>query len=217
MKLQGLYLIADTAQLTEKNVGEHIAALIETGVSIVQLRDKRHCTDKPDIIKGKRQLARTIQAQCRIYNIPFIVNDDVVLAKAIDADGVHLGQGDMDVQEARRYLGPNKYIGVSCYASMQRALQAQRSGADYVAFGTIFRSATKPQARCLGSSVNQSLQALKKLSTGINVPICAIGGITPVQSKKVLGCGVQMIAVAAGILMAANPLQAVKHYRAAWL
>ena len=216
MKLQGLYLIADTAQLTEKNVGEYIAALIETGVSIVQLRDKKHGMDKSGT-KEKRRLARTIQAQCRIYNIPFIVNDDVVLAKAIDADGVHLGQDDMDVQEARRYLGHNKYIGVSCYASIQRALQAQRSGADYVAFGAIFRSTTKPQARCLGLSVNQSLQALKKLSTGINVPICAIGGITPDQSKEVLGCGVQMIAVAAGILKAAKPLQAVKQYRAAWL
>ena len=217
MKLQGLYLIADAVQLTEKNVGEHIAALIEAGVSIVQLRDKRHCMDKPAAIKERHRLARTIQAQCRIYDIPFIVNDDVVLAKTIDADGVHLGQGDMDVQEARRYLGHNKYIGVSCYASIQRALQAQRSGADYVAFGTIVRSATKPQAQCLGSSVNQSLQVLKKLSMGINVPICAVGGITPEQSKKVLGCGVRMIAVAAGILKAAKPLQAVKQYRAAWL
>ena len=216
MKLQGLYLIADSAQLTEKNSADYIATLIEAGVSMVQLRDKKHRTDTTGIANQKYHLARIIQAQCRIHNIPFIVNDDVSLAMEIGADGVHLGQDDMTAQAARRYLGANKYIGISCYASKQRALQAQQDGADYVAFGALFNSPTKPQAQCLGRSVEQSLQVLEELSSGIHVPICAIGGITPDKTKRVLACGVQMIAVASGILQVADSLQAVTQYQAGW-
>ena len=212
MKLQGLYLIADTAQLIEKNTDTRIASLIEAGVSMIQFRDKTHPVDE----HKKHRLARTIQAQCRSYDIPFIVNDDVSLAMAMDADGVHLGKNDMDMQEARQRLGPDKYIGVSCYASASRALQAQQNGADYVAFGAVFNSSTKPQAEHLASSTKKSLCMLEKLSKGINIPICAIGGITPDNAKQVLGCGVQIIAVASGILKAVNSRQAVEHYRYAW-
>ena len=208
MKLQGLYLIADTAQLVEKNIDDYIASMIEAGVSMIQFRDKAY-----DATNERKQLAQAIQAQCRDYNIPFIINDDVVLAVAIDADGVHLGKDDIDVSEARRCLGANKYIGVSCYASAARAKRAQRDGADYVAFGAVFKSITKPQAPCLGSSTEQSLQTLKELTAGINIPVCAIGGITLNNAKQVIECGVQLIAVASSILMATDPLQAVKRYQ----
>ncbi len=217
MKLEGLYLIADTAQLIEKNIDKYIASLIEAGVSMIQFRDKTNYTDEHEAVQKTHRLAQTIQAQCRIYDIPFIVNDDVSLAITINADGVHLGKDDMDVREARQRLGPDRHIGVSCYASASRALQAQQNGADYVAFGAVFNSTTKPQAEPLGSSTEESLCALEKLSVGINIPICAIGGITPNQAKQVLGCGVQMIAVASGILTADNPCLAVKNYCRAWL
>ena len=217
MKLGGLYLIADTAQLVEKNIDKHIASLIEAGVSMIQFRNKTYHTDEHQALQGAHHLAQTIQAQCRIYDIPFIVNDDVSLATAINADGVHLGKDDMGVREARQRLGANKYIGVSCYASALRALQAQQNGADYVAFGAVFNSATKPQAETLSASTEESLCALEKLSKGIDIPICAIGGITPNQAKRVLECGVQMIAVASGILKAGDPCQAVEHYCHAWL
>ena len=217
MKLEGLYLIADTAQLAEKNMDKHIASLIEAGVSMIQFRDKTHYADEHETLQKTHHLAQTIQAQCQIYDIPFIVNDDVSLAIIINADGVHLGKDDMDIQEARQRLGPNKYIGVSCYASASRALQAQQNGADYVAFGAVFSSDTKPQAEPLGSSTEKSLRVLEKLSGGIDIPICAIGGITPNQAKQVLGCRVQMIAVASGILRTGNPCQAVEHYCRAWL
>ena len=216
MKLDGLYLIADTAQLTENNMDKHIASLIKAGVSMIQFRDKKHCASEHDTIQT-HYLAQTIQTQCRIYDIPFIVNDNVSLAIAISADGVHLGKDDMDIREARQRLGPNKYIGVSCYASALRALQAQQNGADYVAFGAVFNSATKPQAKPLGSSTEESLCALKKINIGVNIPICAIGGITPDKTKQVLRCNVQIIAVASGILKAANPRQAVENYCRAWL
>ena len=217
MKLEGLYLIADTTQMTEKNIDKHVASLIEAGVSMIQFRDKTHYTNEHEAVKRMRRLAQTIQAQCRIYDIPFIVNDDVSLAITINADGVHLGKDDMDIQEARQRLGPNKCIGVSCYASASRALQAQQNGADYVAFGAVFNSTTKPQAELLGSSTEESLCVLKRLSKGIDIPICAIGGITADQAKQVLGCGVQMIAVASGILKASNPCHAIEHYCRAWL
>ena len=217
MKLQGLYLIADTAQLVETNIDKQIASLIEAGVSMVQFRDKTHRTDEHHAANKRYRLVRTIQAQCKIHNIPFIINDDVSLAIAADADGVHLGQDDMSVLEARQLLGSNKYIGVSCYASATRALQAQQNGADYVAFGAVFNSLTKPQAQCLGSSIEKSLRTLEKLSAGINAPVCAIGGIAPDKATQVLRCGVQMVAVASGILTATNPQQAVKRYCAAWL
>ena len=217
MKLQGLYLIADTTQLADKNTNDYIAALIKAGVAMIQFRDKKNYADERITIDERRRLCQTIQRQCRIHNIPFIVNDDVALATETDADGVHLGRDDMSVREARQYLGPNKYIGVSCYASKQRALQAQTDGADYVTFGAISSSITKPQAQCLGSSVEQSLQILAKLTVDINVPICAIGGITADKTKQILGCGVQIIAVASGILTATNPRHTVEQYRAAWL
>ena len=217
MKLEGLYLIADKAQLIEKNIDKHIASLIEAGVSMIQFRNKTHHTNEHQALQGVHRLAQKIQAQCRIYDIPFIVNDDVSLATAINADGVHLGRDDMDVREARQRLGANKYIGVSCYASALRALQAQKNGADYVAFGAVFNSTTKPQAETLSASTNESLCTLKKLSGGIDIPVCAIGGITPNQAKQVIGCGVQIIAVASGILKAVNPRQAVGHYCRAWL
>ena len=212
MKLQGLYLIADTTQLVEQDIDKHIASLIEAGVSMIQFRDKAH-----HAANKRHRLARTIQAQCRIHGIPFIINDDVSLAIVTEADGVHLGKDDMEVREARQLLGADKYIGVSCYASALRALRAQQSGADYVAFGAVFNSPTKPQAQCLGSSVEESLRTLEKLNTGSNVPVCAIGGIAPKKTKQVLRCGVQMIAVASGILAATNPRQAVERYCAAWL
>ena len=217
MKLGGLYLIADTAQLAEKNIDKHIASLIEAGVSMIQFRDKTHHAEEHEALQRTHHLAQTIQAQCRIYDIPFIINDDVSLAVTINADGVHLGRDDMDVWEARQQLGANKYIGVSCYASASRALQAQQNGADYIAFGAVFNSATKPQAKTLGASINESLCTLEKLSGGIEIPICAIGGITPNQAKRVLECGVQMIAVASGILKAGDPCQAAEHYCHAWL
>ncbi|MBC6414408.1 MAG: thiamine phosphate synthase [Chromatiales bacterium] len=217
MKLEGLYLIADSTQLTETNTGDYIADLIEAGVSIVQLRDKNHHAAAGNMRSRRYRLARIIQAKCRIYNIPFIINDDVSLALEIDADGVHLGQDDMAVRKARQYLGADKYIGVSCYASKQRALQAQQDGADYVAFGALFNSPTKPQAQCLGSSVEQSLKVLQQLSGGINVPICSIGGITPDKAKLVLRHGAQIIAVASGILKAVDARQAIRQYRTAWL
>ena len=217
MKLHGLYLIADSTWLTETNRGDYIASLIEAGVSVIQLRAKNNYANSRAMLDKRYRLARTIQAQCSMHSIPFIVNDDVSLAVEIDADGVHLGKDDMDVRRARQYLGAHKYIGVSCYASKQRAEQAQQDGADYVAFGALFHSITKPQAACLGSSIEQSLKTLEKLSGGIDVPVCAIGGITPDTTKQVLECGVQIIAVASGILQAADPLHAIQQYRAAWL
>lgn len=214
MKLQGLYLIADTAQLANDNIGDYIASLIKAGVSVVQFRDKTHIYHQRDA-DYKKQLARTIQTQCRTYHIPFIVNDDVALAVELDADGVHLGQHDMPIGEARQRLGDSKYIGASCQASAARAIQAQQDGADYVAFGAVFTSPTKPQAQRLGASDEESLQVLQAISRGIKVPICAIGGITPNNVKQVVECGVQMIAVASGISAAVDPIQTVTRYNAA--
>lgn len=216
MNLKGLYLIADTSLLARHNpIAELIESLIQAGVSIVQLRDKSNPRKSSD---KKYQLATTLLTVCRTHKVPFLVNDDVALAIEIGADGVHLGETDMPIRTARQQLGANQYIGASCYASAKRAHDAAQQGANYVAFGSVYASTTKAQATQLGDAggSNQSaLEQLRQLSRASALPVCAIGGITPAKAKAVINCGVQMIAVASGILADSNPQQATRLYLSA--
>ena len=219
MNLKGLYLIADTGLLARHNPTADLARLIESliqaGVSIVQLRDKSSLHNPTD---KKYQLATTLLGVCRSYQVPFLVNDDVALAIEIGADGVHLGEIDMPIRTARQQLGADKYIGASCYASTQRAHDAAEQGADYVAFGSVYASTTKAQATQLchaGDSKQSAVEQLRQLSRASALPVCAIGGITPDNAKAVVDCGVQMIAVASGILAKPNPQQATRLYLSA--
>jgi thiamine-phosphate pyrophosphorylase len=138
-------------------------------------------------------LAEPLQAICAAHDCAFIVNDDVGLAKRIGADGVHLGQGDGDVRDAREELGREAQIGVTCHASRDLALEAGEAGADYVAFGSFFPSSTK------ASEHRPDLELLTWWQTMIEIPCVAIGGITPDNCGPLVRAGADFIAVSAAV------------------
>ncbi|MDZ3830956.1 MAG: thiamine phosphate synthase [Sphingopyxis sp.] len=149
-------------------------------------------------VKGVNQheaarLAEPLQAICADHDVAFIVNDDMALAKRIGADGVHLGQGDGDPREARRLLGPDAQIGVTCHASRHLAMDAGEAGADYVAFGAFFPTTTKEVEHRAEPEILRWWQGLFEL------PCVAIGGITPENAKSLVDAGADFLAVSSAV------------------
>jgi len=182
--LQGLYCITDP-QLTRQSaytIEEMVAQAIAGGARIIQYRDKT--ASKPT----QRQTARALARLCHSRDALFFVNDDPDIAKFSHADGVHIGQGDATLAEARRLLGPEKWIGVSCHDSLALALRAQAQGADYIAFGRFFSSQTKPEA------VSAPPALLAQARSAIKRPIVAIGGISAGNGRQLLEQGADMLA-----------------------
>ncbi len=199
-RLHGLYAIADTHYLEAARLAPAVEAAIAGGARVIQYRDKRH-----DAASRVRQ-ARDLAAICRRHGVLFLVNDDVVLAESAGADGVHLGHGDMLPAAARRLLGPGKIIGVSCYNELERALAAERAGADYVAFGSFFPSRTKPQA------VRATPDLLRAAKQRLHIPVVAIGGITPENGAVLIEAGADMLAVIEGVFAQPDVSAAAKRY-----
>ena len=139
------------------------------------------------------RLAEPLQAICAAHEVAFIVNDDVALAKRLGADGVHLGQGDGDPKEARRLLGPDAQIGVTCHDSRHLAMEAGEAGADYVAFGAFFPTATKAVEYHAEPEILTWWQGLFEL------PCVAIGGITVDNAKILVDAGADFLAVSNGV------------------
>lgn len=169
---------ADTAHLLAR-----VEAALAGGAAAVQYRDK-----SADVARRHEQ-ASELAALCRRFGVPLIVNDDLRLADLTGADGVHVGRDDASVREARIILGPQKFVGVSCYQSLDLARAAQAAGADYVAFGSFFASPTKPAAP------RASLDLLREAAPAIHLPIVAIGGITPANAPALIDAGADAIAV----------------------
>lgn len=138
---------------------------------------------------GAARLAAPLQEICAAHDCAFIVNDSVALAKRIGADGVHLGQGDGDVRDAREVLGREAQIGVTCHASRHLAMEAGEAGADYVAFGAFFQSMTKP------SEHRPEPELLAWWQQIFEIPCVAIGGITPVNCAPLVSAGADFLAV----------------------
>ena len=182
-KLKGLYVITDEILIPENKFDTSIEAALQGGANIVQYRDKSNDPDK------RIQQAQTLRALCNEYHAVLIINDDIGLAKYVGADGVHLGRDDAHITEARQVLGNNAIIGVSCYDDIELAVSAQQNTADYVAFGAMFSSPTKPDAS--NADINLISQAKKILS----IPVCAIGGITENNITQLIDNGVDMAAV----------------------
>lgn len=197
-QLQGLYAVTDEA-LGERLI-EAAAEALEAGVRILQYRDKG------DDVQRRQMEASVLCALARRHDALLIVNDDPSLAAAIRADGVHLGREDPDIASARRLLGPKAVIGVSCYDSLELARDAAAGGADYVAFGSVYPSSTKPGA------VRASLELLTAAKRELGIPICAIGGITPVNAGTVLAAGADMLAVVSSVFAAPDIQQAVRSF-----
>lgn len=182
MRLKGLYAVtpdvADTADLLRR---AELALL--GGVCLVQYRNK------PAGAALRREQAAALLALCRRHGVPLVINDDLPLALDIGADGVHLGREDGDLAAARAALGPGKLLGISCYDELERAREAKRIGADYVAFGSFFASPTKPAA------VRAPLTLPAAAKAELDLPVCAIGGITLQNAPQLIAAGVDLLAV----------------------
>jgi len=180
--IKGLYAI--TPDLADLNtLIQKTKLAIEGGAFMVQYRSKIHDRDV------KMQQCAAILRICREYDIPCIVNDDVEMCRILEADGVHLGENDDNIAEVRRILGEDSIIGSSCYDQLNRAKQAQKEGASYIAFGAVFPTPTKPNAP------RATLELLREAKSEIQIPIVAIGGITMNNAHDVIETGIDAIAV----------------------
>ncbi|MEK7992131.1 MAG: thiamine phosphate synthase, partial [Thiotrichaceae bacterium] len=187
LPIQGLYVITDSQLIDEAHFLQTVEAALCGGAKVVQYRDK---TDN----QSKRVAQATgLKKICQQYAVPLIINDDIDLAQQVHADGVHLGKYDSSLLQARKQLGQQAIIGISCYNQLALAQQAVANGADYVAFGRFFNSVTKPEA--IPASIDVLVQARQQLSC----PIVAIGGITPENGLALLQAGANSLAVINGV------------------
>ena len=197
--ISGLYAItpdeADTAELLRK-----VRLALLGGVRVLQYRSKNAAA----ALRLKQ--AQALRELAREFAVPLIINDDVVLARQVDADGVHLGSADGNVADARLVLGGGRLIGMSCYNRLSLAHEAVRQGADYVAFGSFFASAVKPEA------VAATPDLLRQARRELNVPIVAIGGITAQSGAQLLEAGADALAVISALWNAPDIEQAAREF-----
>jgi thiamine-phosphate pyrophosphorylase len=198
----GLYAITDPDLISASDLHAQVAAALRGGAVMIQYRNKRASRDE-----ACRQ-ASSLADLCKRFRAPLIVNDDAELAHAVGADGVHIGTTDGRYADARALVGPRALVGVSCYNSLDRAVAAQAAGADYVAFGRFFPSRTKPDA------LQASPTLLRDARQVLNIPIVAIGGITPENASILMEAGAHMLAVIHGVFGGADPENAARRYSA---
>lgn len=192
----GLYAITDGPRA---DLLAACDAALRGGAALLQYRDK-----SADRVR-RHDEASALAALCARHGVPLIVNDDVELAVAVDAAGVHLGEDDVDIAVARAYLGERAIIGVSCYDSLERAQTLAREGADYLAFGAFFPSPTKPSAR-------HATPGLLRAAKPLGLPLVAIGGITPDNAPGLIAAGADFVAAISGVFGAADPATATRRY-----
>ncbi len=181
-----LYAVTDRTWLDGRTLYDDVENALKGGVTLIQLREKNMSTD--DFINS----AKEIKSLCEKYNVPLIINDNVDVAKAVNADGVHIGQNDMPAHEARKILGENKIIGVTA-KTVEQAQKAEKDGADYLGSGAIFGTTTK------GDTKKMDMQTLKSITSSVNIPVVAIGGIDGDNVLQLKGTGIVGAAVVSGI------------------
>jgi len=192
----GLYAITDGPH---PDLLAACEAALRGGAAVLQYRDKTVDHAR------RRSEASALVALCARFGAPLIINDDVELAAAVDAAGVHLGEDDGDIAAARARLGAHAVIGVSCYDSRARARDLAVAGADYLAFGAFFPSPTKPLARRATPDLLIASRALHK-------PLVAIGGITPDNATPLIKAGADFVAAITGVFGIADPEAAARRY-----
>lgn len=197
---RGLYAVTQDGYPDVESLGRAVSLAIEAGAVVVQYRAKASLQPQAE--------SRHLQGICRDFGVPLIINDNVELARLIGADGVHLGRGDMAIEDAREYLGKDSIIGVSCYDSLERAKVAESCGADYVAFGRFFSSKSKPLAQ------PARLDTLFEAKKYMTVPVVAIGGITVDNGASVLAAGADLLAVIDGVFGQSDPFIAAFAFNA---
>ena len=181
-----LYAVTDRHWLKDETLENQVEKALQGGATFLQLREK---SLDDDIFLAE---AKEIQKLCKKYQVPFVINDNVDIALAIDADGVHVGQSDMEALDVRKRLGPEKIIGVSAQ-NVQQALLAQKHGADYLGVGAVFPTGSKDDAE------DVSFETLKAICQAVDIPVIAIGGITKENVSELKGSGICGIAVISAI------------------
>lgn len=181
-----LYAVTDRAWLGEETLYSQVEKALKGGATFVQLREKN--LDQENFLKEAVELKEL----CRRYQVPFVINDNVDIALAMDADGVHVGQSDMETEDVRKKLGPDKIIGVSAQ-TVEQAVIAEKHGADYLGVGAVFPTGSKDDA------VEVSHEVLKEICRAVHIPVVAIGGISRNNIQELAGSGICGIAVISAI------------------
>ena len=181
-----LYAVTDRHWLNGRTLHEVVKESLDGGVTFVQLREKQ--LDEAHFL----QEAKDLKELCRAYHVPFVINDNVDIALAMDADGVHVGQSDMEAGDVRAKLGKDKIVGVSAQ-TVEQALLAQERGADYLGVGAVFPTSSKDDA------VEVDHETVKAICEAVDIPVIAIGGISKDNVQELAGCGLCGIAVISAI------------------
>lgn len=181
-----LYAVTDRSWLGGRTLYQDVEAAIKGGATFIQLREKN--LDEAHFLEE----AKEIKELCKKYQVPFVINDNVDIALAMDADGVHVGQSDMEAGAVREKLGPDKIIGVSAQ-TVEQALLAEQKGADYLGMGAVFPTGSKDDA------VEVSHETLKAICEAVKIPVIAIGGISTGNVMELSGSGICGIAVISAI------------------
>lgn len=190
-KAMCLYAVSDSMWLNGRTLPEVIRESLEGGATFMQIREKNLPYDE------FLALAKEVKKVTDEFKVPYVVNDEVEIAKAIDADGVHIGQNDKALVEARKILGSDKIIGVSAQ-TVEQAVEAEKNGADYLGVGSIFTTSTKLDAD------DVSLETLRAICDAVSIPVVAIGGIKADNILDLKGTHVDGVAIVSGIFGAEN-------------
>lgn len=192
-----LYAVTDRHWLNGRTLYEVVKESLDGGVTFLQLREKT--LDEAHFLEEAKEL----QKLCKEYKVPFIINDNVDIAVAMNADGVHVGQSDMEAGDVRKRLGADKIIGVSA-KTVEQALLAEKHGADYLGVGAVFTTSTKTDA------TGVSHETLRDICQAVKIPVVAIGGITKDNVDELSGYGADGIAVISAIFAQENITEAAK-------
>lgn len=196
-----LYAVTDRHWLNGETLYSQVEKALKGGATFIQLREKK--LDEGSFLEE----AKEIQKLCKEYNVPFVINDNVEIAKEINADGVHVGQSDMEAQNVREILGDDKIIGVSAQ-TVEQALLAEKHGADYLGVGAVFKTGSKDDAE------EVSHDELERICKAVSIPVIAIGGITHDNVKELSGRGIVGIAVISAIFGQKDIENATKELKA---
>ena len=181
-----LYIVTDRTWLGENSLVEQVEQTIKAGATFIQLREKDLSFD--EYVK----IAKDVKTITDKYKIPFVINDNVDVALAVCADGIHVGQSDMQAQNVRVLIGENKILGVSAQ-TVEQAIKAEECGADYLGVGAVFSTSTKTDAN------NISIDTLRDICSAVSIPVVAIGGISKNNIFELTGSGVDGVAVVSAI------------------
>ena len=195
-----LYAVTDRHWLDGRTLYEVVKESLDGGATFIQLREKE--LDNEHFLEEAKQLKEL----CAEYKVPFVINDNVDIAIAMDADGVHVGQSDMETGDVRAKLGTDKIIGVSAH-TVEQAILAEKRGADYLGVGAVFPTGSKDDAD------DVSHETLKAICEAVNIPVIAIGGITVDNTPQLAGTGICGIAVISAIYAQPDIVAATKELK----